>query len=252
MVGTYPVACGVPRSHFTMRVIHWSSGASVTVRAVLLDAFGTLLRMEPPAPVLTALLADAGFPLDEQRVSDALALEIRHYRLRMQLGRDPEGLAALRAECAGVLVDALGPGAPPIPLATDLLVESLRFHLFDDVLPTLDLLDDMGLVLGVVSNWDCALPQHLARLGVADRFGVIVASAAVGYRKPDPGIFTTALSALGTAPADALHVGDRRVEDLDGARAAGLQALLLDRALQAEAADDVITTLAQIPGRIAT
>ncbi len=224
----------------------------MTVRAVLLDAFGTLLRMEPPPPVLTALLADAGFPLDEQRVADALALEIRHYRLRMQLGRDAEGLAALRAECAGVLVDALGPGAPPIPLATELLVESLRFHLFDDVLPALDLLDDMGLVLGVVSNWDCALPQHLARLGVADRFEVIVASAAAGYQKPDPGIFTTALSALGMAPADALHVGDRRVEDLNGARAAGLQALLLDRSPQAEATEYVITTLAQIPGRIAT
>jgi putative hydrolase of the HAD superfamily len=223
----------------------------VTVRAVLLDAFGTLLRMEPPAPVLTALLADAGFPMHEQQVADALALEIRHYRLRMQLGRDAQGLSVLRAECAGVLVDALGPGAPPIPLATDLLVESLRFHLFDDVLPTLERLDDMGLVLGVVSNWDCALPQHLTRLGVADRFGVIVASAAVGYQKPDPAIFTTALSTLGVAPAEALHVGDRRVEDLDGARSAGLQALLLDRSPQAEATDDVITTLAQIPVRIA-
>jgi len=41
------------------------------------------------------------------------------------------------------------------------------------------------------------------------------------------------------------------VEDLDGARSAGLQALLLDRSPQAEATDDVITTLAQIPVRIA-
>lgn len=86
---------------------------------------------------------------------------------------------------------------------------------------------------------------------MADRFGVIVASAAVGYQKPDPAIFTTALSTLGVAPAEALHVGDRRVEDLDGARSAGLQALLLDRSPQAEATDDVITTLAQIPVRIA-
>lgn len=223
----------------------------MTVRAVLLDAFGTLLAMEPPAPVLTGLLADAGYAFDEPVVADALHAEIRHYRAHMQMGGDAQGLAALRAECAGVLVDALGPGAPPVPLATDLLVRSLRFRLYDDVLPALDALDAMGIVLAVVSNWDCALPQHLARLGVADRFAVITASAAVGHRKPDPAIFTTTLAALGVSPAHALHVGDRRVEDLDGARAAGLMALLLDRSPGATASDDVVTTLAEIPGRVA-
>lgn len=233
------------------RVIHWSSGPSVTARAVLLDAFGTLLRMEPPAPVLTGLMADAGYPFDEARVAQALALEIRHYRERMQVGRDADGLAALRGECAGVLVDALGPGAPPVPLATDLLVQSLRFRLYDDVLPTLDALDDMGAVLAVVSNWDCALPQHLAALGVADRFAAIVASAPAGCRKPDPAIFAVALAALDVAPADAVHVGDRRVEDLEGARAAGVGALLLDRADGAAPGPDVITSLAEIPRRVA-
>lgn len=222
----------------------------MTTRAVLLDAFGTLLHMEPPAPVLTGLLADAGYDFDEAQVADALALEIRHYRARMQVGRDAEGLAALRAECAGVLVDALGPGAPPVPLTTDLLVQSLRFRLYDDTLPALDALRDMGLMLGVVSNWDCALPDHLATLGVADRFAVVVASAAAGHRKPDAAIFGVALAALGLAPGDALHVGDRRVEDLEGARDAGLRGLLLDRAPGAAGDADTITALTQLPGRI--
>ena len=48
------------------------------MRAVLLDAFGTLVQMEPPAPVLTALLADAGYVFDEALVADALHAEIRH------------------------------------------------------------------------------------------------------------------------------------------------------------------------------
>jgi putative hydrolase of the HAD superfamily len=221
----------------------------VTVRAVLLDAFGTLVRMEPPAPVLTGLLGDAGYPFDEARVATALGAEIAHYRVHMQMGRDADGLAVLRAECAGVLVASLGPDAPPVPLATELLVECLQFSLFDDVLPTLDALADMGLALGVVSNWDCALPQHLERLGVADRFGVICASAAVGYRKPAPAIFAVALSALEVLPADALHVGDQRDEDVIGAQAAGAQALLLDRTPGATPHDDVITALTQIPAQ---
>jgi putative hydrolase of the HAD superfamily len=222
------------------------------VRAVLLDAFGTLLRMDPPAPLLTALLADAGYVFDEAAVAGALDAEIRHYRANMQVGCDSEGLAALRTDCARVLVGALGPGAPPVPLATDLLVQCLRFRLYDDALPALDALADMGLALGVVSNWDCALPTHLAGLGVADRFAVIVASAAVGHRKPDPAIFGVALAAMDVAPADAMHVGDRRVEDLHGARAAGLAALLLDRSPGAAASDSVVTTLMDVPRRVAS
>ena len=222
----------------------------MTVRAVLLDAFGTLLRMAPPAPVLTGLLGDAGYVYDEPRVAAALRAEIAHYRVHMQAGCDAEGLAQLRAECAGVLIASLGPGAPPVPVATELLVECLQFSLFDDVLPTLDALADMGLALGVVSNWDCALPRHLERLGVADRFGVICASAAVGHRKPDPGIFAVALSALDVLPADALHVGDQHDEDVVGAHAAGVHALLIDRTPGASPHGDVITTLAQVPGRV--
>ena len=221
------------------------------MRAGLLDAFGTLVQMEPPAPVLTALLADAGYPFDEALVADALHAEIRHYRAHMQMGRDAEGLAALRTECAGVLVTALGDGAPPVPLATDLLVQCLRFRLYDDALPAMDALGDMGLVLAVVSNWDCALPGHLERLGVADRFAVIAASAPVGHRTPDAAIFHAALRAMEIAPADALHVGDRRVEDLEGARAAGLSALLLDRSPGAVVSDDVVTSLIDIPLRVA-
>jgi hypothetical protein len=70
-----------------------------------------------------------------------------------------------------------------------MLVRSLRFRLHDDALPALDAVEATGARLGVVSNWDCALPQHLAHLGVADRFVVIAASAAVGTAKPDAAIF---------------------------------------------------------------
>ena len=221
------------------------------MHVVLLDAFGTLLDMEPPAPVLTHLLGQAGYPFDEAVVADALSAEISHYRANMQMGSDPDGLAALRADCAGVLVAALGAGAPPVPLATQLLVECLRFRLFDDVIPALDALAAMGMTLGVVSNWDCALGSHLERLGVADRFAVVAASAPVGYRKPDPAIFTAALAALDIDARAALHVGDRRLEDLQGARAAGVAAVLIDRSPAAVASHEVITTLLDIPARVA-
>ena len=213
---------------------------------VLLDAFGTLVAMDPPGPVLRGRLAAEGYAFSARAVEEALDREIAHYRSRMHVARDRAGLDALRAECGQVLADALGPGAPPAPEATRMLVASLRFRLHDDALGAMDALEACGIRLGVVSNWDCALPDHLAALGVADRFAVIAVSAPVGAAKPDPAIFLHATTAAGVHPSRALHVGDRRAEDYDGARAAGLRALLLDRA-GTERGPDVITTLAAIP-----
>lgn len=217
---------------------------------VLLDAFGTLVAMDDPAPILRAELARAGCERDESVVRQALAREIAHYRSRMHIGGDRAGLDALRRECGEVLVAGLGPGAPPVDAATEMLVASLRFRLHDDAPAAMDALDAAGVRMGVVSNWDCALPDHLAGLGVADRFAVIAVSATVGAAKPDPAIFRHAIAATGVDAARALHVGDRRAEDYDGARAAGLAALLLDRSGAQEGAE-VITTLAAIPEIIA-
>jgi putative hydrolase of the HAD superfamily len=227
---------------------------------VLLDAFGTLVAMDPPGPVLHAALVDAGYDIAPQVVDEALRAEIAHYRSRMHIAGDPAGLSTLRAECGGVLADALGPGAPPAPESTELLVASLRFRLHHDALGAMDALEAQGVRLGVVSNWDCALPHHLAALGVADRFVVIAVSATVGAAKPDPAIFHYATDAAGVDPARALHVGDRLAEDYQGARAAGLRAVLLDRAGgaagrapagRAAPGGDVITTLAEVPEIIA-
>lgn len=217
-------------------------------RVVLLDAFGTLIHMEPPAPVLARLLAEAGHPAPEDHVARALATEIHHYRSRMHIARDAVGLAALRAECGGVLATALGPGAPHPELATELLVRALHLRLHDDALPVLDALEHRGVMLGVVSNWDCALSAHLARLGVLDRFDVVSVSAVVGAAKPDPAIFLHAVSALGVAPHEALHCGDHATEDCAGAQSAGVAAVLLDRAGRRAASPcPVIRTLAELP-----
>jgi putative hydrolase of the HAD superfamily len=222
-----------------------------TPALVLLDAFGTLIRMEPPAPILRASLARAGYVFEEDVVAAALRTEIAHYRARMHIGGDPAGLAALRADCGAVLAGAPGPGAPDPPLATELLVDALRFHPYPDALALLDALDGMGMPMGVVSTWDCALEVHLEGLGLAPRFRVIAASASVGHAKPDPRIFGYALAAAGVPAGRALHVGDTAEADYAGARAAGLQALLIDRAPGAHAEGDVITDLMAVAQMVA-
>jgi putative hydrolase of the HAD superfamily len=201
----------------------------VHAEVVLLDAYGTLLDMPDPVPRLRALLGDAGHQHPHAAVAVALRAEIAYYRLNHDRGRDEASLAALRGDCARVLARGLDGDAPPVADLARILVESLRFTLFPDVLATLDGLRAAGVRLAVVSNWDCSLAAVLEDLGVADRFEAIIVSAEVGARKPHPAIFHHALGRLGASAAAALHCGDMPHADCLGAHRAGVAAVLVDR-----------------------
>jgi len=99
----------------------------------------------------------------------------------------------------------------------------------DDAVPALEALRAGGVRLAVVSNWDGRLRRILEEHGLRPYFDAVVISAEVGWRKPHPEIFRRALAEAGAAPGEALHVGDSVGDDVDGARAAGIRPVLLDR-----------------------
>jgi len=103
-----------------------------------------------------------------------------------------------------------------------------RVH--DDVLPTLAALKAKKIRLAVVSNWDDRLPPLLKALDLERWFEVSAISFQLNAPKPDPRLFRHAAEQLELEPRHLLHVGDSEREDLQGALAAGFQALLLDRA----------------------
>lgn len=103
------------------------------------------------------------------------------------------------------------------------------WEMYPDAIPTLERLRANGTALAVVSNWDERLPRLLDGLGLAARVDAIVHSSAIGFEKPDPRIFLAALDELGVGPDEAIHVGDRLKEDVEGAAAVGMTAVLLDR-----------------------
>jgi putative hydrolase of the HAD superfamily len=192
-----------------------------STRAVLLDALGTMVELEPPWVHLAEAL---GVEADERLVR-AVRTEMDYYVRHSHEGRDAESLAELRARCAGVLSEALG---RPIPVAT--MMSAIRFRAFPDATPALAELRGLGLRLVCVSNWDVSLPEVLERCGLGGALDGVVTSAKAGVRKPDPAIFAPALELAGCGPAEALYVGDTPSDDLVAARDAGLQALLIDRA----------------------
>jgi putative hydrolase of the HAD superfamily len=87
-----------------------------------------------------------------------------------------------------------------------------------------------GLRLAIVSNSDGRVDQALDASGLRHYFDVVIDSSLVGVEKPDPAIFHAALDALGISPAEALYVGDLYEVDVVGARAAGIEAVLLTSA----------------------
>jgi putative hydrolase of the HAD superfamily len=204
------------------------------IRAVLLDALGTLVRMEPPAPRLQrSLLARLDLELPLDRCDAAMRAEMSYYGAHCARASDDAALATLRLECADVLADVLaaGPnGAELLPCLTD----AVAFTAFPDAAPALEALAAQGRRLAVVSNWDVSLPPLLVRLALAPYLETVVHSAGVGASKPDPRPFLVALERLGLPPGECVHVGDDAVNDVEGAAAAGLRAILLDRPGPAE------------------
>jgi HAD superfamily hydrolase (TIGR01509 family) len=83
-----------------------------------------------------------------------------------------------------------------------------------------------GLAVGIIANtWPDPprlLRRELDEFGIANQFDAIVLSSEIGARKPAAAIFERALSELGVDASAALHVGDRLVEDVEGAAAVGM------------------------------
>jgi putative hydrolase of the HAD superfamily len=202
---------------------------SAPVRAVLLDALGTLVELQPPAARLQRLLGEAGFDVSEERAAAGFAAEIAYYLDHHLEGSDPERLERLRDRCAEELRMTLDLPELDHATARRAMLGALEFRPYPEVLAALGELRDRGVALVIASNWDCSLPQWLGPTGIMELVDGVVTSAEVGAPKPDPRVFERALAIAGAAPSEALHVGDKVDNDVEGASAAGVRAVLVQR-----------------------
>jgi len=119
--------------------------------------------------------------------------------------------------------------------------------LYPEVVETLAALKQRGLLLAVISNFDSRLLSILDGLHIGASFSEIFVSSMVGSAKPQPRIFDVALTRFGLAPEQALHIGDSETHDLQGAKNAGVRALIIDRDLSADSANQHrVNSLGQI------
>jgi putative hydrolase of the HAD superfamily len=199
------------------------------VRAVLFDVDFTLCR---PGPELSAeryarVAARHGVTLDISRHEEAREAAVLNLKRHPELLHDETIWHRFTEEIF------LGMGGPA-EIASECATEIERgwevaenFELFEDALPALEELRAAGVKIGLVSNGIRDLTEFVAhhRLDV----DAIVDSRSHGRVKPHPTIFQAALDALEVDARDAVMVGDSLEEDIEGARALGMHAILVDR-----------------------
>jgi HAD superfamily hydrolase (TIGR01549 family) len=199
------------------------------LRAVLFDVDFTLCR---PGPELSAdryarIAARHAVTLDASRYGDAREAAVVNLKRHPELLHDESiwhrfteeiftgmgGPAELADECATEIEEGWG--------------VSENFDLYEDVFPVLEELRRAELRIAVVSNGIRDLTAFVAhhRLDV----DAIVDSRTHGRVKPHPTIFQRALDLVGVTAASAVMVGDSLEEDVEGARALGMRAILIDR-----------------------
>jgi putative hydrolase of the HAD superfamily len=226
--------------------------------AVTFDAAGTLFDVAEPVGVTYARVATRrGLPLAaddaERRFRDALAAapSLAFPRVDPTHRRDME-----RAWWRAIVRATYGEAARA-PAFDACFAELFAYYadpaawqVFGDVRPTLTAIRSRGLRLAVVSNFDDRLLGLITGLGLGALVDAVVPSSLAGAAKPAPQIFRVALGRLGVSPDAAVHVGDGLTADVEGARATGMGAVLLDRrARRPEVSPGVstITALSELP-----
>ena len=230
------------------------------LRAITFDYWDTLVdgatereRTQLRRAALGRLFASAGRPLDAEAVAAAhreagaeldrwWREEQRGYstveavRLILQKGGVTEADDALVREAADAINDSLVAVPPPLLDGAAELLDRLapRF--------AFAIISDTGIASGEAQN------RVLAGLGLLDRFAATIYSMDIGWCKPRPEPFCAALSALGAAPGEVLHVGDIERTDVGGALAMGMRAIRVDvmRASGSSDAELVATRLSEV------
>lgn len=226
------------------------------IRAVFFDAGATLLYPDPPVEeVYARVFADDGARFSTEELRDALTrtwVAVQREKPGDRYGGvrgEPEFWRDFLGRVRGLL-----DGGPLSEDAFGRLAEHFRrpeaWSVYPDVVPTLAALAARGLPLAVVSNWDSHLPQLLERTGLSPFFRTVSVSAIEETGKPEPEIFRRTCARLAVGAAEALHIGDSLRDDFEGARGAGLAALLLDRKDQHPHVPDRVRSLRDVLGRI--
>lgn len=209
------------------------------IKAVFFDWFNTLAQYDPPREQLQAqVLRELGFNVSLPAMQRALVLADKELyaalaEISMRNRTPEERLQVYLRHQQSILTNAGVNSDSELAENTMRRMRELnarpRFVLFDDVLPTVELLKERQLRTGLLSNIHRGISDICKELGLEPYMDVIVSSGEAGADKPDPAIFRFALERAGVTPGEAVHVGDQYLQDVVGSRNVGITPIFIDR-----------------------
>lgn len=239
----------------TKRIVQrLKSNMTSIIRAVLFDAVGTLIYPDPSAVEVyfkfgcefgsklsfdeVSLRFHAAFHAEEQAdLLDTDASTAISFR-RKPTSEDREHCRWQRI-VESVFEDVPDASGELFATLWNHFADSRNWRVFEDVPPAMRHLEQLGLVIGIASNFDQRLVEITQRLKPLAACKHVFCSSLVGYPKPSPEFFRTVEKELQLGPREILLIGDDWVNDYQAATSAGWQAVHLDRS---RTTDDGLTT----------
>jgi 2-haloacid dehalogenase len=198
------------------------------IKAVTFDAYGTLVRNEDLLLVPRRIVADHGLSVAADDVWREWS-ELYHQHTTLPPFRT---LRELEGEILTSVLRQLGVGGDPAPYVDLFFQVTTHVELYPEALGVLAALPPLRAA--VVSNAD---QEHVAAWTFALPVEFVLISEHARAYKPDRLMFQMAVQRLGLAPHEVLHVGDSEVDDVQGAKAAGLRVAWVNRAGRARRPD---------------
>jgi putative hydrolase of the HAD superfamily len=219
------------------------------LRAVVFDVDFTLARPGPDlGPEGYRLLgARYGLSLDPTLYEAARAAAVAELKRHPELDHDEE----IWIRFTERVIVGMGGHGDTRSAAVEMerrWVHSAHFELYDDVLPVLELLRSRDLKIGLLSNSSRDLDEFVVHHGLV--VDAVLTSHVHGKTKPHEAIFRALLGRLGVAAAEAVMVGDTIDDDVEGARAIGMSAVLLDREGRYRDVDGRLDDLRELPAAL--
>lgn len=226
-----------------VKVSGWAYAANMLVKAaalapfnqvtpitsVLFDFHSTLVDQGDSESWLNLALARAPHDLQDPDRQELLAFLDRIWENARVL--DPQSSRDLNAGAhARVFHELLAQGPDVDPALANALYETLldTWRAYEDAAPTLAVLKEAGIKVGILSNVGVSIHHVLEREGLAQYVDGLVLSCEVGSVKPDTAIFQASLDSIDSTAAQTLMVGDSGHDDVGGT-ALGMRTLVLPR-----------------------
>jgi putative hydrolase of the HAD superfamily len=219
------------------------------IRAVVFDVDFTIAK---PGPDLgpegyRQLGARYGLTLDPDRYDEARRAAVATLERHPELDHDEEVWVAFTER----IIQGMGGRGDTYAAAVEMTRawdHAAHFELYDDVLPVLEALRARRLVLGLLSNTGRDLDAFVLHHGLD--VDAVLTSRSHGKTKPHATIFRRMLELLDVDAAGAVMVGDTLEDDVEGARAVGMRAFLVDRENRYPEVDGRLPDLYALPAAL--